>query len=77
MRLPMGLPPSTDLSAETHVEFKWVKEFEVREGSTANMHYRIVVLFRGKEIDVFQRPTMREARNAFEAAGYRRAYVGT
>jgi hypothetical protein len=46
------------------------KSFDYDEGSLDNMWYEIRVYFNGKLLDTFTRPTMREARNAFIAAGY-------
>jgi hypothetical protein len=48
-----------------------IKEFEVREGSTENMDYLIEVFFRSALIDSFCFPTMREAKQHFEHAGYK------
>lgn len=47
------------------------KEFQVEEGSTENMWYRIRVFFRGVVVEEFLRPTMKEAQTAFENAGYK------
>jgi len=49
----------------------FVKKFEVEERSTENMWYVIRVFFRGKIVEEFLRPTMREAQAAFEHAGYK------
>jgi hypothetical protein len=53
------------------MKFKATKEFEVEEGSTDNMWYKITVKFRGTVVDEFLTPTQREARLQFEAAGYK------
>jgi len=52
---------------------KATKEFEFEEGTQSDMSYKIIVYFRGKVIDVFQKPTMVAAIDEFYAAGYRRA----
>lgn len=49
-----------------------VKEFEIREGSTANSWYEIGVYFKDDLVENFLKPTMSEARSDFERAGYRR-----
>lgn len=49
-----------------------VREFEVREGSTAAAWYYIEVHFQGKLVDRFVHPTMRGAQDEFERAGYKR-----
>jgi hypothetical protein len=49
------------------------KSFDVSAGSTENMWYRIEVRFRGATVDTFLTPTMREAWDAFERAGYRQS----
>ncbi len=51
------------------MESKAIKEFTVREGSVGT-YYKIEVLFRGKVVDTFFKPTMKEAQSAFENAGY-------
>lgn len=48
------------------------KEFEVQEGSTPEMWYLIKVIFRGQVEGLFYYPTMKEAREAFKQAGYKR-----
>jgi hypothetical protein len=53
--------------------FNAVKEFEVHEGSTEGMWYRISVYFNGQFVEEFLKPTMREARQAFLLAGYKTA----
>ena len=50
----------------------YVKQFEVSEFSTENLYYRIEVFHRGKLVEAFERPTMREAKREFESAGYER-----
>ena len=50
---------------------KAIKEFEVDEGSTTNLWYRIRVFFNGKLVEEFLKPTMFAARRAFEKAGYK------
>jgi len=47
-----------------------VKVFDVAEGSRQGGFYRIEISFRGKIIEVIERPTMRQALDAFAAAGY-------
>lgn len=47
-----------------------VKTFEVREGSTPSLNYRIEVLYASAVVETFERPTMRAAINAFLYAGY-------
>ncbi len=47
-----------------------IKKFEISEGTTERLTYLIEVRFRGEVIERFERPTMREAVNAFEFAGY-------
>jgi hypothetical protein len=49
---------------------KATKNFEVSHGSTENMWYKVEVRFRGRVVDTFLCPTMKEAWNAFERAGY-------
>ena len=49
-----------------------IKRFEVWESSVEGGCYRIQVLFHGEQVEEFVRPTMKEARDAFEAAGYDR-----
>jgi hypothetical protein len=46
------------------------KTFEVEEYSTDNLWYVIIVRFRGKIVDKFLKPTMKEAQDAFRMAGY-------
>ena len=53
-----------------------VKRFEVEEYSTETMWYRIVVKFRGNEVERFETPTKREAQQQFEQAGYKRCNDG-
>lgn len=50
---------------------KAIKEFEMIEGSTSNMWYLINVRWRGVLVDRFHFPTMKEAKDAFAAAGYK------
>lgn len=47
------------------------KEFEFEESSTDNSWYRIRVFFNGKQVDEFLTPTMKEARDRFDDAGYK------
>ena len=47
-----------------------IKEFTVTEGSIENAWYKITVRFRGKIVDEFVKPTMKEAQADFERAGY-------
>lgn len=50
---------------------KAIKEFVVTEGSIEHAWYKITVMFRGKIVDEFVKPTMREAQRDFQQAGYR------
>jgi hypothetical protein len=49
---------------------KVTKIFEIDEGSTENMWYRIAVYFKGKQVEMFLEETMGEAINKLRAAGY-------
>jgi hypothetical protein len=48
-----------------------IKTFEIEEGSTEGMHYRITVRDGSRTVKVYERPTMREAQQAFEQDGYK------
>ncbi len=47
-----------------------IRQFDVEQGSTEGMWYRIVVKYRNVVVDDFLFPTMKEAQRAFENAGY-------
>lgn len=48
------------------------KTFELRSFSTPSLWYRIEIYYRGTLVDEFEKPTMVEAWDAFDNAGYRR-----
>ncbi len=48
------------------------KVFEVEEGTVDGGWHKITVRLNGKFIEEFLKPTQREARQDFEAAGYKR-----
>ena len=47
-----------------------IRVYDVVEHSTENMWYEITVRYHGKIVASFVKPTMREARLAYEQAGY-------
>ncbi|MBZ5532589.1 MAG: hypothetical protein LAO20_14245 [Acidobacteriia bacterium] len=47
-----------------------IREFEVEQGSTPNMSYRVAFLKGGVVVAEFIRPTMQEAVDACHVAGY-------
>lgn len=50
---------------------KAIKEFDIEERSTSNMWYCINVMRGSRIVESFVKSTMRAARSAFEAAGYK------
>lgn len=52
-----------------------VQVYEIDEGSTENMWYRITVRRRGVVVEVFETETMRQAQQQLENAGYKRAWL--
>lgn len=54
---------------------KVYREYEIREGSTEGMHYRIEVYdHRFTKVEDIQKPTMQAARDELRARGYRREH---
>lgn len=51
---------------------KAIKTFDIEEGSTTRMRYKITVRVADKIVDIFLRDTKEEARRDFEDAGYER-----
>ncbi len=49
-----------------------IKTFDVEEGSTPEMQYKITVRFKGKVVDTFLYDRMDLCLRAFENAGYKR-----